>query len=141
MKLTLTTLSIICMLLAAYWFMNVSDSGNEKKIEDVSVVDSSHKISEKSEGVVKLGKIANGEPLPQDNTMLAENEELVIYSQEQARQRLDTMKTKIDTLVRKYEDNMKDPEARAKVKLEMEAMIKEYDQFALQVAMEKMRNG
>ena len=114
---------------------------SETKLEDVSVVDSSHNISTNSEGVVKLGKIANGEPLSIDSSLLAENAESAIYSQEQARQRLNTMKTQIDTLVRKYEDNMKNPEARAKVKLEMEAMIKEYDKFALQVAMEKMRNG
>lgn len=139
MKLILTALSVICILLAAYWLTN--NSSNEIKVEDVSIADNSQNTSTNSESLVKLGRIANGEPLPIDNAMLTENAESVIYSQEQARQRLNTMKAKIDTLVRKYEDNMKNPEARAKVKLEMEAMIKEYDQFALQVAMEKMRNG
>jgi hypothetical protein len=141
MKYILSTISILCLMFVAYWFASDSnnDGDSEIKTKLSFTPDSDSQAPDASSEIVRLGKIANGEKVSLEAK--APKDEEIILSQEQAKQQLDSMKEKIDVLVKKYEDNMHDPEARAKVRQEMEAMIEQYDQFALQVAMEKMRNG
>ncbi|WP_412972480.1 hypothetical protein [Glaciecola sp. MF2-115] len=141
MKYLLSSISIFGLLLVAYWLTSESKTD---MVDDTNLeVSASEPLSTLSQEKVSLGKIANGEQLPPDvqDASLGSDEDQVILSQVEAQQKLVEMKTKIDVLVQKYEDSLSDPEARARVRQEMEVMIKQYDQFALQVAMEKMRNG
>ena len=141
MKYFLSAISIIIILSIAYWFANTEtdDIRSEATQIDIPNTDTGDVKTESR----KLGKIINGETtsLQDVNDALLDSENEPILSQAQARQQLITMQAKIDVLMQKYEDNMSDPDSRAQVKQEMESLIKQYDQFALQVAMEKMRNG
>jgi len=141
MKYFLSAISIIIILSIAYWFANTETDDIRSKATQIDIPNTdTGDVKTESR---KLGKIINGETtsLQDVNDALLDSENEPILSQAQARQQLITMQAKIDVLMQKYEDNMSDPDSRAQVKQEMESLIKQYDQFALQVAMEKMRNG
>jgi hypothetical protein len=141
MRYFLSAISIIIILSITYWFANKQTDDISSEVIQESIHNSA--VEEINTESRKLGKIINGETtsLQEANDALLDNANEPILTQAQARQQMITMQAKIDVLMQKYENNMSDPDSRAQVRREMESLIKKYDQFALQVAMEKMRNG